>query len=308
MNKIFTALTVLISLQLPAIAQQATAFKDKNNSLFLYALPPNEAVEIEIQKSLERAIQANSCGLILVKSDDTFSIENQTIMPSFNFNIRELPKTCAELVGYPQIFKTSTAAIAIGGKTPNAAYTISYPNHKVKKQLTANACGFVQIRNFSASFINLPTITVGRADFAFSAFPKKDPILCLKNILYFPLGFNPRDAIANAVGFVPPVAPPATTTTITSQTAQPVAAKSGNYLIVSSIPPGDYTVTNAANPSQKKTYTVTSKACLVSDVSDWLRLRTQVGSPSDFLISRQGLTFPIVWNTLQQIPTTPTCN
>ncbi|WDD36088.1 hypothetical protein PQG02_32325 (plasmid) [Nostoc sp. UHCC 0926] len=307
MNKPFTLLTIFISLQLPAIAQQATAFKDKNSSLFLYALPPNQAVEIEIQKPLEKAVQANSCGLIIVKSDDTFSVESQTIMPNFNFNIRELPKTCTELVGYPQIFKTPTGAIAIGGKTPNAAYTISYPNHKVKKQLTTNACGFVQIRNFSASFINLPTVTGGRADFAFSALSIKEPLLCFKSVLYFPLNFNPRDAIANAVGFVPRVAPPPTTT-ITSQTAQPIAAKSGNYLIVSSIPPGTYAVSNAANPTQNKSYTVTSRGCLVSDVSDWLRLRTHLGTPSAFLISRQGLTFPVVWSALQQVPTVPTCN
>jgi hypothetical protein len=301
MNKLFTVLTIFISLQLPAIAQQATAFKDKNSSLFLYALPPNQAVEIEIKKPLEKAVQANSCGLIVVKSSEVFTVENQTVTPTFNFNIRELPKTCAELVGYPQIFKTSTDAIAISGKVPNAAYTISYPNHKIKKQLTANACGFVQIRNFSASFINLPTVTAGRADFAFSALPKKEPLLCLKNTLYFPLGFSPRDAIANAVGFVPPVAPPATPTTVTSQIAQPVAARSGNNLIISSIPPGTYTVSNAVNPSQSKLYTVTSKACLVSD-------RTQIGTPSAFLISRQGLTFPVVWSALQQVSTAPTCN
>lgn len=309
MNKIFTVLTILISLQLPAIAQQATAFKDKNNSLFLYALPPNQAVEIEIQKPLKKAVQANSCGLITVISSEIFTVENQTITPDFNFNIRELPKTCAELAGYPQIFKTSTGAMpaagyayAIGGKTPNAAYTVSYPNHKVKRNVTANACGFVQIRNFSASFFNLPTITSGRADFAFSALPKKEPILCLKNVLYFPVGFSPRDAIANALGVnTPPVTLPDPVTPVNSQTAQPVAAKSGNYLIVSSIPPGDYTVTNAANSSQKKTYTVTLSACLISD-------RTQIGSPNNFLISRQGLTFPIAWNTLQQVPAIPTCN
>jgi hypothetical protein len=315
MNKLLT-LTIFISLQLPVTAQQATAFKDKNSTLFLYALPPNQTVEIEIQKPLEKAVQANSCGVIVVKSADTFSIENQTIMPNFNFNIRELPKTCAELVGYPQIFETPTGAMpaagyayALGGKTPNAAYTISYPNYKVKKQLTANACGFVQIRNFSASFINLPTVTAGRADFAVSALPIKEPLLCLKNTLYFPLGFVPRDAIANAIGVTtPPVTSPNTTTPVNSQTAQPVAAKSGNYLIVSSIPPGTYTVSNAANPSLSKTYTVGIKACLVSDVSDWLRLRTHLGTPSAFLISRQGLTFPVVWNALQQVSTVPTCN
>lgn len=301
MNKLLIALTIFISLQLPAIAQQATAFKDKNSSLFLYALPPNQTVEIEIQKPLEKALQANSCGLIVIKSSETFSVENQTITPNFNFNIRELPKTCVELAGYPQIFKTSTGAIAISGKTPNAAYTVSFPNYKVKKQLTANACGFVEIRNFSGSFLNLPTVTTGRADFAFSALPIKEPLLCLKNTLYFPVGFNPRDAIVNAVGVTTPpvtVTPP---TTVTSQTAQPVAARSGNNLIISSIPPGTYTVSNAANPSQSKSYTVSNKACLVSD-------RTQIGSPSAFLISRQGLTFPIVWSALQQVSTIPTCN
>ncbi|WP_373527379.1 hypothetical protein [Nostoc sp.] len=302
MNKLLTTLTVLIFLQLPVTAQQAAAFKDKNSSLFLYALPPNQPVEIEVAKSLERAIQASSCGLIVVRSDETFTIENQTVTPTSKFNIRELPKTCVELAGYPQIFETPTGAIAITGKTPNAAYTISYPNHKAKKQLTANACGFVQIRNFLASTLNLPTITASRADFAFSALPVKDPLLCLKSVLYFPLGFNPRDAIANAITqtVTPPVTT-TTTTTTTSLTAQPVVAKNGNYLIVSSIPPGTYTVTNAVNPLQKKTYTVTSKACLISD-------RTQIGSPSAFLISRQGLTFPIVWAALQQTSTIPTCN
>jgi hypothetical protein len=216
MNKFFTVLTILISLQLPAIAQQATAFKDKNSSLFLYALPPNQAVEIEVKKPLEKAVQANSCGLITVKSAEVFSVESQTITPTSNFNIRELPKTCAELTGYPQIFKTPTGAIAIGGKMPNGAYTVSYPNHKVKRNVTANACGFVQIRNFSASFLNLPTITAGRADFAFSALPIKEPLLCLKSVLYFPLGFSPKDVIANAITqpVATPVIPP-TTTTIT---------------------------------------------------------------------------------------------
>ncbi len=89
MNKLFSILTLLISLQLPAVAQQATAFKDKNNSLFLYALPPNQPVEIEWQKPLEKAIQANECGLIIIKaSADTFSLENQIIMPGFKLEFR----------------------------------------------------------------------------------------------------------------------------------------------------------------------------------------------------------------------------
>lgn len=44
---------------------------------------------------------------------------------------------------------------------------------------------------------------------------------------------------------------------------------------------------NAANLSQSKVYTVTSRGCLVGD-------RTQIGSPSKFLVSRQGLTFPLL--------------
>ena len=100
--------------------------------LFLYALPPNQPVEIEWQKPLEKAIQANECGLIIIKaSADTFSLENQIIMPGFKFNIREVPKTCTELAGYPQIFETPTGAIAIGGKVPNRAYS-TFLNHEVQ--------------------------------------------------------------------------------------------------------------------------------------------------------------------------------
>ena len=43
-----------------------------------------------------------------------------------------------------------------------------------------------------------------------------------------------------------------TSSTVSAQTAQPVAAKSGNNLIISSIPPGTYTVANAANLTQSK--------------------------------------------------------
>jgi hypothetical protein len=91
-------------------------------------------------------------------------------------------------------------------------------------------------------------------------------------------------------------------TAINSQTAQPQAARSGDKLIISSIPPGTYTVANVANPVLKKTYTVTSKACLVAE-------RTQLGNALNFLVSRQGLTLPISWGTLPEIPAVavPTC-
>ena len=54
-------------------------------------------------------------------------------------------------------------------------------------------------------------------------------------------------------------------------------------------------MSNAANLAQSSVFTVTSKACLVGD-------RTQIGSPSKFLVSRQGLTFPIDWASLPTVP------
>ncbi len=126
----------------------------------------------------------------------------------------------------------------------------------------------------------------------------------MKGALYFPVGFNPKSAVATAIvnsqaGLTPSGSTNSTTqststTKVSAQTAQPQAAKSGNKLIITSIPPGTYTVANAANPSLKKSYTVTSKACLVGD-------RGQLGNPSNFLVSRQGLTFPVSWGTLPEI-------
>jgi hypothetical protein len=152
----------------------------------------------------------------------------------------------------------------------------------------------------------------------------------VKGALYFPVGFNPKSAVATAIALTTSATsttatatttsttpttpttstiPTTSTTTVSAQTAQPQAAKSGNKLIITSIPPGTYTIANAANPSLKKSYTVTSKACLVGDVSDWLRLRATIGNPSNFLVSRQGLTFPVTWGTLPEIPAVavPSC-
>ncbi|MEA5595703.1 hypothetical protein [Rivularia sp. UHCC 0363] len=290
---------LIIFYQSPVFAQQSTAFKDENNTLFLYGLNPNQPVEIEFKKPIHKAFIADECGLVTINSDDVIQFESQVITPNFNFEIKELPKTCTELATYPQIFKIPSGAIAARG-IPNKAYKITYPNHEIKRQIVANECGFIQIRNFSAPFLNLPTVTKERADFAFADLPVNKPLACLKNKLYFPVGFDPRTAVASAVGAsnLPDTAPPSNT--VNSQNAQPVATKSGNFLIITGIPPGDYTVANASNPAQKKNYTVTSKACLVSD-------RTTIGSPNDFLVSRQGLTFPISWNNLQTVSTVPVC-
>ncbi len=132
---------------------------------------------------------------------------------------------------------------------------------------------------------------------------------CVKGNLYFPVGFNPRSTVATATTtaiapIIPtaPTTPTTLTTPTTAQNAQPTTAKSGSKLIITSIPPGTYAIANAANPSFKKTYTVTSKACLVAE-------RSQLGNATNFLVSRQGLTLPINWAALPEIPTTvvPSC-
>ena len=152
------------------------------------------------------------------------------------------------------------------------------------------------------SSLNLPTITGGRADFSYTSPTVQASLSCVKGTLYFAKGFDAKTAIASATTNTTTTTTTSTqqtigstTSTVSAQTAQPKATKSGNSLVISSIPPGTYTVSNATNPSQSKVYTVTSKACLVGD-------RTQIGSPSKILVSRQGLTFPIDWASLPTIP------
>ncbi len=143
-------------------------------------------------------------------------------------------------------------------------------------------------------------------------YPRRNKKACVRGNLYFPVGFNPKSAIAT----VTPGGSIATTTTTTSttpttpttatttaQNAQPQTARSGSKLIISSIPPGTYAIANAANLQQKKTYTVTSKACLVAERTDKSALAlSQLGNATNFLVSRQGLTLPISWGTLPEIP------
>ena len=159
------------------------------------------------------------------------------------------------------------------------------------------------LRNTNITSLNLTTATGVRADFAYASLPQTQALSCTKGTLYFASGFDGRNAIASATTNTttastqqPTNSTSSTgTSTVSAQTAQPKAAKSGNSLIISSIPPGTYTVSNASNPSQSKVYTVTSKACLVGD-------HTLIGSPSKFLVSRQGLTFPLDWASLSTIP------
>ena len=116
------------------------------------------------------------------------------------------------------------------------------------------------------SSLNLPTITGGRADFSYTSPTVQASLSCVKGTLYFASGFDGINAIASATTTTSTTANTTNTTTTTTsattqaaasttastvsaQTAQPKAAKSGNSLVISSIPPGTYTVSNATKPS-----------------------------------------------------------
>ncbi len=255
-----------------------------------------------------------SCGLVVVRFTSSFptgifSIDGQTINPTSITAVQQISTDCTQMANYPATFKTAAGEVAIK-KTPLLDYTVSFPSHTLTRQVSANACGYAVLKNTNTTLLNLPTATGGRANFAYANLPVLSPLSCVKGTMYFASGFNVRSAIASATTATTATSTTATSTTTTqtaastvsSQTALPVAAKSGNNLIISSIPPGTYTVANTANLSQSKVYTVTSKGCLVGD-------RTQIGSPSKFLVSRQGLTFPIDWASLPTVPaaTIPQC-
>lgn len=300
---------LILFFQLPVLAQQAAAFKDESNNLFLFGLRPNQIVEIGIKKPINKAYLADECGLIKIDGDETIDFENQVITPNFNFPIKEQPLLCTELATYPEIFRLPNGAFTGGGgfriaikAIPNKAYKINYPNYEVTRQIAANSCGFLTLKNVSAQKLNLPTITAERADFEFNNLPIQKPLLCSKNQLFFPVGFDSK-SVANATVSQNTNSNTGSNNTgnnVTAQNSQPVAAKNGNNLIITNIPPGTYVVSNATNLSQNKTYSVGIKACLVSD-------RTTIGSPNNFLVSRQGLTFPVAWNNLQTVSTVPVC-
>ena len=293
-----------------ALAQQATAFKDITGRIFLYGLQPSSRVGVGITGDFSKTIQANSCGLVLIRPTPSFplgifSINGQSINPASITSVQSVSTNCSQMTSYPGVFKTASGAIALK-KTPGADYTVTYPNRKVTRQVLVNSCGYVVLRNVNITSLNLPTATGGRADFPVVNLPVAQALSCAKGVLYFASGFDAKTAIATTATAASTTTTAATTTstqqttsstgsTVSAQTAQPKAVKSGNSLVISSIPPGTYTVSNAVNAQQSKVYTVTSKACLVAD-------RTQIGSPSKFLVSRQGLTFPVDWASLSTIP------
>lgn len=316
MKKVIGVLTLAVQLaqaiSYSAVqAQQATVYKSGDVIIF-YAIQPNSTVTIDVTKPVERAAIANSCGILLIRSSESFAVDGQTIDPSSNLTIQEMPASCANLEGHPAIFRTTTGAIAITGKSPNAAYTVKLLNYKTTRQIVSNDCGFVKFNESQASKLNLPTITGGRADFSPSSFTQAKPLLCVKGALYVPAGFNLKTAVASASGSTNTTTSTTSTTginsngsttTLSSQTSQPMASKNSaaNKLIIGSVPPGTYTVKNAANPAQSKVYTVTgSSSCFIVE-------RSQLGNPTNFIISRQGLTFPVNWGSVSEVSSIPSC-
>ncbi len=311
--KISLGVLLLTSISQRVNAQSAAVFKDSTGAIFLYGLQPNSSVEVGTVGNLVKAIASNECGLLVIRTDSAFSVEGQIINPNAITDVRTLMSNCTSMSSYPSNFKTPDGAIALR-KSLNTPYALAFPNHKTTRQVSINACGYAVLRNVTATLLNLPTVTGGRGDFAIASLPQGKSLACVRGNLYFPVGFNPRSAMATATsrGIAAGTNTTSNQTTnsnsnstsnsttnnsntvINSQTAQPQAARSGEKLIISSIPPGTYTVANAANLVLKKNYTVTSKACLVAE-------RSQLGNAANFLVSRQGLTLPVSWGMLPEI-------
>lgn len=314
MKKVIGVLAVAVQLAqatlLPVLAQQATVYKS-GDSVILYGVQPNTTVNIDVTKVVERGAIANSCGVLLIRSSESFTVDGQTIDPNSNLSILDLPASCSQLSGYPTTFRTKTGAIAIASKTPGGAYTIKLLNHKLTRQIVSNDCGFLRLGESQAAKLNLPTITGSRADFTPSNFTQGKPLLCVKGALYVPAGFNLKTAVASANGGSTSTASTTGTSSsgststiaVSSQAAQPTVTKNSaaNKLIISSVPPGTYTVKNASNPAQSKTYTVTgSSSCFIVE-------RSQLGNANSFIVSRQGLTFPVSWASVTETNTIPSC-
>jgi len=327
MRKLALAIVVVTAISLypiSAFSQVAAAFKDSSGNVFVYGLLPNSTVSVGIKGTGTRRVRASSCGVLVVHPSVSFPVQNflvdgTTFSPSSVSTVQSLPKDCM-LTGYPSVFKTPQGALAILGKTPGAVYPIQYPNYSTNKLITVNTCGFVKLRGGNLTSVNVPTITGGRGDYAYSNLPTSEPMRCVRNTMYTPVGWKPPTTVAsggnsstsgnngstsgnttattgntgNSGNSSTGTTGNSGSSTVNSTTsATPTAAKSGNLLIVKNLPPGTYVVANAINPKQSKTYTVV-KGCLVSD-------RTTIGSPSTLLISRQGLTFPVSWASLTEV-------
>lgn len=92
-----------------------------------------------------------------------FSIDGQTINPVSITAVQSVSTNCSEMASYPAVFKTANGAIAIK-KTPTD-YTVTFPNHKITRQVLVNSCGYAVLKNTNISSLNLTTATGARADF-----------------------------------------------------------------------------------------------------------------------------------------------
>ncbi len=106
-------------------AQNASVFKDSTGAIFLYGLQPNSSVEVGTVDNLVKAIRvaipsgiaSNDCGLLIIRTDSTFSIDSQIINPNAITDVRTLTNNCTAQANYPNLFKTPEGAIAMTGKS-----------------------------------------------------------------------------------------------------------------------------------------------------------------------------------------------
>ncbi|MFL9455996.1 MULTISPECIES: hypothetical protein [Nostocales] len=286
----FLALVTSAFYSFPVFAQSVSAFKDSNGQVYLFNLTPGATIEVDLTKDFTRAAVANACGVISVKSSQSFTVDGQTINPADNLDIRQnVPTNCTDLAGYPSIFRTNSGAIAIQNKSPGVAYTIKIPNNKSTHRFTVNACGFVRLgKEVVSSTLGLPTKEGGRANFQLSFFPESAPLSCQKGQLYYPVGFNKGTITTASIGNgdtgggggggIPEITPSAN--------------RSGNNFILQGLTNGTYKVANAVNPTQFKNIVVT-KSCLVLD-------RTQIGTPPLLIVTGPSFSNPkqYAWTAL----------
>ncbi len=257
----------------PVLGQSVSAFKDSSGQVYLFNLTPGSVIEVDLTKNLTRGVVANSCGVISVKSSQSFTVDGQTINPTDNLELKQsVPTNCTDLAGYPAVFKTNSGAIALTGKSPGTAYTVQIPNYKQSRKFTVNACGFVRIgKEVVSSTIGLPTSDGGKANFELSYFPESAPLSCQKGQLYYPVGFDKGASVTASAGTG------GGSTGGTGGTVSPSANKNVNSFILQGLTNGTYKVANAVNPTQFKNVTVT-KSCLVVD-------RTTIGTPSMLMVT-----------------------
>lgn len=187
-------------------------------------------------------------------------------------------------------FRDDSNSIYLYGLKPSEVVDTKIETREGKllnRRVRANSCGYAIIRNAVGTTIFLPTAQGAKAEFIIANIPQQKPLACVRGNLYLPIDFNPNNAVATAIDSDKPDIP------------QPIIVRNNENLIINNIPPGTYTVTNAVT-QQSKVYAVTDKGCLVSNRSD-------IGNATKFLISRQGLTFPIDWDAVISVDAVPSC-